>query len=336
MNPEPGHLHVLGGVRETAVLGLPARRSVRARDRRATRPAGRPGSTSCRRGRSKSRWTTGSARYPIGRVDVTADMLHIRYQSSVDDAHGHGPLEAGQRQRWSPPRCSPATRPASPPAAASPPRCWSTRTSCRAEQAAELKAQWVHGPACRRSASRPSCPAASTWEADAGRTRRTWRWSSCSQLNESRIAVLLGVPPFLVGLPVRRRLDDLLERRRSIFDYHWRAGLRPKAQAVMAAPVRVAAAARDDGRGEPGRVRAARARTSGRRPRRSCNAIVDPATGQPAMTVDEIREAERLDNQHRRPSSQGRCCAMTDSQPASSSTGPQADRRVASRTDRSS
>src|SRR5262245_33276818 len=37
----------------------------------------------------------GGRAYSIGQVDVTADMLHVRYQGSVDDAHGHGPLEAG-------------------------------------------------------------------------------------------------------------------------------------------------------------------------------------------------------------------------------------------------
>jgi len=37
----------------------------------------------------------GRRYYSIGDRDVTADMLHIRYQSTVSDAHGHGPLEAG-------------------------------------------------------------------------------------------------------------------------------------------------------------------------------------------------------------------------------------------------
>ena len=37
----------------------------------------------------------GRRYYTIGDVDVTADMLHIRYQSTTADAHGHGPLEAG-------------------------------------------------------------------------------------------------------------------------------------------------------------------------------------------------------------------------------------------------
>lgn len=55
-----------------------------------------------------------------------------------------------------------------------------------------------------------------------------------AQHNESRIAVSLGVPPFLVGLPSSG--DSLTySTTESIFGYHWRSGLRPKAQAVMAA-----------------------------------------------------------------------------------------------------
>jgi phage portal protein BeeE len=55
-----------------------------------------------------------------------------------------------------------------------------------------------------------------------------------SQWTESRIAVLLGVPPFLMGLPSGG--DSMTYSNvTSLFDYHWRAGLRPKAQTVMAA-----------------------------------------------------------------------------------------------------
>ena len=50
-----------------------------------------------------------------------------------------------------------------------------------------------------------------------------------SQYNESRIAVLLGVPPFLVGLPGGG--DSMTYANASgYFDYHWRAHLRPKAK----------------------------------------------------------------------------------------------------------
>jgi hypothetical protein len=45
-----------------------------------------------------------------------------------------------------------------------------------------------------------------------------------SQWNESRIAVLLGVPPFLMGLPSGG--DSMTYSNvQSLFDYHWRAGL---------------------------------------------------------------------------------------------------------------
>ena len=46
--------------------------------------------------------------------------------------------------------------------------------------------------------------------------------------------MLLGVPPFLVGLPSGG--DSMTYSNvTALFDYHWRAGLRPKAQTVMAA-----------------------------------------------------------------------------------------------------
>ena len=55
-----------------------------------------------------------------------------------------------------------------------------------------------------------------------------------AQINESRIAVLLRVPPFLVGLPSggdSMTYSNVI----SLFDYHWRAGLRPLASKVMSA-----------------------------------------------------------------------------------------------------
>ena len=54
-----------------------------------------------------------------------------------------------------------------------------------------------------------------------------------AQFTDARIAVLLGVPPFLVGLPTG---GDSLTYSTTVqlLDYHWRAGLRPKATAVMA------------------------------------------------------------------------------------------------------
>ena len=54
------------------------------------------------------------------------------------------------------------------------------------------------------------------------------------QFAESRLAVLLGVPPFLVGLPSGG--DSMTYSNvNSIFDYHWRSSLRTKAAAIMEA-----------------------------------------------------------------------------------------------------
>ena len=51
---------------------------------------------------------------------------------------------------------------------------------------------------------------------------------------QSRIAVALGVPPYLMALPSGG--DPMTyNSANAIFDYHWRDGLRPKAQAVMGA-----------------------------------------------------------------------------------------------------
>jgi phage portal protein BeeE len=52
--------------------------------------------------------------------------------------------------------------------------------------------------------------------------------------NEARIAVLLGVPPFCVALPSGG--DPMTYSNvSSLFDYRWRAGLRPMAETVMSA-----------------------------------------------------------------------------------------------------
>jgi phage portal protein BeeE len=55
-----------------------------------------------------------------------------------------------------------------------------------------------------------------------------------AQFNESRIVTLLGVPPFLMGLPSGG--DSMTYSNvSSLFDFHDRASLRPKALTVMSA-----------------------------------------------------------------------------------------------------
>ena len=142
----------------------------------------------------------GRRRYAIGAIDVTADMLHIRYQ-----AHGRATPTATAR-----------SRPAAP--GSSPPVCWRGTPSNLAPIGGIPNAVLKHpdeltvgpgdaaagpvgrAPACRRS----GLPAVLS----GGIEFETLQFSPAdmalfelSQFNESRIAVLLGVPPFLVGLP---------------------------------------------------------------------------------------------------------------------------------------
>ena len=67
-----------------------------------------------------------------------------------------------------------------------------------------------------------------------------------AQFTDSQIAVLLGVPPALVGLPTA---GESLTYNTVLMalDQHWRTGLRPMAHNGHGRPVRVAAAAADHG-----------------------------------------------------------------------------------------
>ena len=78
-----------------------------------------------------------------------------------------------------------------------------------------------------------------------------------SQYTDSRIAVLLGVPPFLVGLPSGG--DSMTYSNvTSLFDYHWRARAASEGLAGRPRPVAVGAPTGHRHRGQPRRVRAAR------------------------------------------------------------------------------
>ena len=60
----------------------------------------------------------------------------------------------------------------------------------------------------------------------------------------------MGTVPFQMGLPSGG--DSMTYSNvESLFDYHWRASLRPKAQFVMRALSRASVAGWDDGRVEP-------------------------------------------------------------------------------------
>jgi HK97 family phage portal protein len=233
----------------------------------------------------------GLRRYEIGGVDVTDDILHIRYDADIVDLHGHGPLEAGSARVM---------------AAAAlmeygakimagggiPVGVLESQEEISPDQAMLIQQKWVE-----RRMSSIGEPAV----LDKG-----LQWKP-SQLNptdiglveleryqNSRICVLLGVPPEIVGLPgsgesmVYKNMGDL-------FDFWWRDSLKATAQTLMSAlsgwclPRGTRVELNRDEFVQPPPL--ARAQTY-----QILYAIQDPVTGQRAITVDEIRAAERLDN----------------------------------------
>jgi len=233
----------------------------------------------------------GRRRFRIGDSPVPdGDMLQIRYSGSVADVRGVGPLMVGQLRLVA----AQVLAAYGYNVAANGGVLSSILThpdELTAGQAADLQAQWV----AARTAG-PGLPAVLsggvTWES-VQLNPEQMALVDLSRWNESRIAVLLGVPPTLVGLPSGG--DPLTYSNVTmLFDYHWRAGLRPKAEAVMGAlsgwalPRGTTVEVNRDAYVQPEPL--VRAQTA-----QIYNNIRDPVTGRPVLSVDEIRAAERLD-----------------------------------------
>ena len=232
----------------------------------------------------------GRRLYTIGQLDVTQDMLHIRYQSTVDDAHGHGPLEAAEGRviaadvlnRYATTLAANGGIPSS---------VLENPDELSADQALALKQQWVE--ARMSSIGEPAVLSGGvTWK-PTQLNPAEMALLDLSRFNESRICTMLGVPPHMMGLPSGG--DPMTYSNvTSIFNFHWRASLRPKAQSVMSAlsewllPAGTAVEVNRDAYIEPEPLQ--RAQTA-----EILNRIRDPQ-GNPALTVPEIRAAERLDD----------------------------------------
>src|SRR5262245_29387572 len=232
----------------------------------------------------------GRRYYSIGGQDVTGEMLHIRYKSTVDGAHGVGPLEAGwyrmvAAQTLVQYGSSLATN------GGIPAGILKSQATVGAEGAAKVKAAWMSARAA--GIGEPAfLDAGLTWEPTQVNAEEM-ALVPLLQMNEARIAELLGVPSVLVGLPTEgsytyRNMND-------IFEYHWRDGLRPMAQLVMdalsgwALPGNTKLELNRDAYIRPGPLE--RAQTA-----QILFNIVDPVTGRRALEIDEIRQAERLDD----------------------------------------
>lgn len=228
--------------------------------------------------------------YAIGDRDVTDEMFHVRYQSSVGEAHGHGPLEAGAARLvaaevWQRYATSLATSGGVPPSVLEHPE------ELTPEQSTALKAQWVL--ARQSSIGEPAVLSGGLQWKPTQVNPRDMALLELSQYTDSRIAALLGVPPYMLAL--QQGDPNTYANATSLFDFHWRSSLRPKAQTVMSGlsgwllPRGTRVELNRDEYVQPGPYE--RAQTA-----QILNAIVDPTTGQPALSVQEIRQAERIDN----------------------------------------
>ena len=133
-------------------------------------------------------------------------------------------------QPWSPPTCWPATRRLARPRP-SRPALLEAPEELTPDQAETLRNDWV-----TQRIANPGIPAVLSGGLKWSPTQlnpKDMALLELSQFTDSKIAVLLGVPPFLVGLPAGG--DSMTYSNvTSLFDYHWRPGCGRPPPAVMA------------------------------------------------------------------------------------------------------
>jgi hypothetical protein len=174
----------------------------------------------------------GLRRYRIdGRPVPEGDLLHIRYASTPSDPRGHGPLEAGRcRLVAANVLCRYATELAR--QGGVPAFVITHPDELTAPQISSLQQQWY---ASRVAAlGLPAVMSGGITIEALQISPRDMSLIELQQFNEQRIAVLLGVPPTIVALPSGEG-SMVYNNVQGIYDYHWRAFLRPRAQAVMSA-----------------------------------------------------------------------------------------------------
>jgi HK97 family phage portal protein len=171
--------------------------------------------------------------YSIGSLDVTGEILHIRYKSTTDAAHGQGPLESGRTRLVA---ASVLARYASDFAAsgAVPKYTLDTDQPLTQEQAQDLLDRWWESR--MGNFGEPFKPAILSSGLKANPLQlspQQMGLTDLTQYNEARISVLLGVPPFLLGLSTGESMT--YSNVSQIFDFHDRRYLKTAATRVMSA-----------------------------------------------------------------------------------------------------
>ena len=171
----------------------------------------------------------GLRHYRVGSIDPGPDLLHIRYKSTATSPRGMGPLDAG-RTRMVAAGLLQAYASRVIQAGGIPYYVITHPNELTAKQVEALQNQWWQSRV--NALGMPAIMSGGIEIETLQTSPKDMTLLELSQYNESRIAVLLGVPPFLAGLPSGG--DSLTySNTTSLFDYHWRAGLRPKVAPVV-------------------------------------------------------------------------------------------------------
>jgi hypothetical protein len=160
------------------------------------------------------------------------DMLHIKYARQPGSLRGVGPLEAGGARMTA---AATLSRHVSGlvETGLAPPYYIKTEKPLTRDQAVGVLDGYME-----TRADRPGEPAimsgGASLEAPPTKSAKEMALVELAQFTDSRIAILLGVPPFLVGLPSGG--DSMTYSNvSSLFDFHERASLGPKVGAFASA-----------------------------------------------------------------------------------------------------
>jgi HK97 family phage portal protein len=173
----------------------------------------------------------GRREYKLGTMDVTDDILHIRYKSSTDQPRGTGPLESGKYRLVA---AGVLSRYVSEFAEGGwiPKYILETDKHMTETQSRELLDQWWSQRL--RSVGDKWRPAVATDGLKAHMLQSSPAdMLEVSKFTEARIANLLGVHPFLLALPTESSMT--YSNAESLFDFHDRRYLKPAAVQVMSA-----------------------------------------------------------------------------------------------------
>jgi len=175
----------------------------------------------------------GRRSYSIGQLDVTDDILHIRYKSTSDGARGVGPLESGGVRMVT---AAVLARYASELAQGGgiPKYVLESDQELTKETSDQLKEQWWQSR--MQDLSTPWKPAVLSGGIKAHPLQlnpQEMALMELSQYAESRLSNMLGVPGFLMGLPSGDPMT--YSNASSLFDFHDRRKLKPDAVHVMSA-----------------------------------------------------------------------------------------------------